>query len=205
MPLLQPSEYDASYFDGRWQALRHNAGYSEYRRQFRTCAYRTLPFEQSTGNNFGDVARWLTATYFLHGEKVLEIGCAKGFVVKSLRDEGVDAWGIDVSPYAIGACEPEAVPYLTVGDARTYLTNYHRNEFDYVISLRFMECLTEGEQTTVIDQCDRVAKKNQIHVVDEAPNSSFYIVKPLSQWAAKAGTKKGSWRSQETDQEIVIS
>jgi hypothetical protein len=32
MPVLQPSEYDISYFDGKKSALSHNAGYSHYKR-----------------------------------------------------------------------------------------------------------------------------------------------------------------------------
>ena len=32
MPLLDSSEYDASYFDGADQAMSHNAGYTRYKR-----------------------------------------------------------------------------------------------------------------------------------------------------------------------------
>ena len=34
-------------------------------------------------------------------QKVLEIGCAKGFLVKAFQDMGIDAIGIDISSYAI--------------------------------------------------------------------------------------------------------
>ncbi len=35
------------------------------------------------------------------GQVVLDYGCALGFLVKSLRLLGRDAWGVDISPYAI--------------------------------------------------------------------------------------------------------
>lgn len=36
---------------------------------------------------------------------VLDIGCAKGFLVKHLRRRNFDAWGVDISLYAIKAAE----------------------------------------------------------------------------------------------------
>ena len=41
------------------------------------------------------------------GDKVLDIGCAKGFFVNDLVDKGIDAYGIDISSYAIKNCHPK--------------------------------------------------------------------------------------------------
>lgn len=48
------------------------------------------------------------------GGRVLDVGCAKGFFVKDLRDAlpGLDAIGIDVSDYALENAHPDAKPYL---------------------------------------------------------------------------------------------
>ena len=35
------------------------------------------------------------------GQKVLDIGCGKGFLVKDLVDLGIDAYGLDISKYGI--------------------------------------------------------------------------------------------------------
>ena len=43
---------------------------------------------------------------------VFDIGCAKGFLVKALRSLGVEAYGIDVSDYAIELADPSVRPYL---------------------------------------------------------------------------------------------
>ena len=32
---------------------------------------------------------------------VLDVGCAKGFLVEALRDQGLEAFGIDISEYAV--------------------------------------------------------------------------------------------------------
>jgi len=38
---------------------------------------------------------------------ILDFGCAKGFLVKALVELGYDAYGTDISKYAISHCEPE--------------------------------------------------------------------------------------------------
>lgn len=49
------------------------------------------------------------------GDRVLDIGCAKGFFVKDLREAlpGLDVIGIDVSDYAIENAHPDAKPHLS--------------------------------------------------------------------------------------------
>ncbi len=51
------------------------------------------------------------------GDRVLDIGCAKGFFVKDLRDAvpGLEVYGLDISDYAIENAHPEARPYLLKG------------------------------------------------------------------------------------------
>jgi cyclopropane fatty-acyl-phospholipid synthase-like methyltransferase len=54
------------------------------------------------------------------GDRVLDIGCAKGFLVKDLMTvcPGLDVRGIDISSYAIDNSEPEIRDRLMVADAR---------------------------------------------------------------------------------------
>ena len=49
---------------------------------------------------------------------VLDVGCAKGYLVRALRERGVDARGIDVSEYAVERADRETRPFLRVLDAR---------------------------------------------------------------------------------------
>jgi GT2 family glycosyltransferase/glycosyltransferase involved in cell wall biosynthesis/SAM-dependent methyltransferase len=53
--------------------------------------------------------------YEFHPRSVLDVGCAMGFLVESLRQRGVEAWGIDVSEYAIQNVLPDFRPYCKVG------------------------------------------------------------------------------------------
>src|ERR1700675_4264980 len=46
---------------------------------------------------------------------VLDAGCAMGFLVEALRDRGVDAFGIDISEYAISQVRSDIKPYCRQG------------------------------------------------------------------------------------------
>ncbi len=50
---------------------------------------------------------------------LLDVGCAKGFLVKDLLDAlpGLEAFGIDISEYALRHCPPDVVGRLHLGNA----------------------------------------------------------------------------------------
>ncbi|MFI4986630.1 MAG: class I SAM-dependent methyltransferase [Alphaproteobacteria bacterium] len=57
------------------------------------------------------VARRLVELYGLKpGHRVLDIGCAKGYLIKDLMDvlPGIEVWGLDISDYAIRHCIADA-------------------------------------------------------------------------------------------------
>jgi hypothetical protein len=45
---------------------------------------------------------------------VLDVGCAKGFLVAELRERDLDAYGIDISRYAVSCAPKSLAPYLRV-------------------------------------------------------------------------------------------
>ena len=47
------------------------------------------------------------------GDSVVDIGCAKGYVVKALRWLGREAYGVDISSYAIEHADPEIATYVS--------------------------------------------------------------------------------------------
>jgi SAM-dependent methyltransferase len=50
----------------------------------------------------------------------VDVGCAKGFLVHALRLLGCDAYGEDISEYAIKNCYPKAAPYLSFPNDKKY-------------------------------------------------------------------------------------
>ena len=171
---LTTAEYDDSYFDGKDATYQHNAGYSEYVR------WKRKEGENSLGEYWLDYSSKLKEEFSLSG-KVLEIGCAKGFVVEDLRSMGVNAYGLDVSEYAISKAVKKIKPYLYIGDARTYLVNFADEEFDVVFSLSTLECFTEAELPVLIAEMNRISKR-QFHTLTVDLNPKYYLSKDFDWW-----------------------
>jgi ubiquinone/menaquinone biosynthesis C-methylase UbiE/glycosyltransferase involved in cell wall biosynthesis len=94
--------------------------------------------------------------------KILDIGCAMGYLVKRLRDRGADAWGIDISKYAISHAPYDVKPYLKVGSADKL--PWGDKEFDLVVSFSVFEHLPESIVQGAISEVIRVGKQGIISV-----------------------------------------
>jgi SAM-dependent methyltransferase len=89
------------------------------------------------------------------GDKVLDIGCAKGFLVKDLLAEGIDAFGIDVSEYALMTCEPETINRLQIGSAEKL--PFPNNSFDAVLAINSIHNLPKNLCVEAIREIERLA------------------------------------------------
>lgn len=94
------------------------------------------------GGYFYDPKFWTATAHRLHahyqlapGARVLDVGCAKGFLLHDLKrlHPDVDVAGLDLSSYAINHSPPEVRPFLRVGDATTL--PYPDRSFDLVTSI----------------------------------------------------------------------
>jgi SAM-dependent methyltransferase len=177
---MKPEEFDKRYFDGRKCTYSHNAGYSEYRRM---PGWRDtfIPTDESGGEFYRDLSFWLVRTFNLEGRKVLDVGCAYGFIVEDLRSMNVNAWGIDVSEYAISQASKDVRPYLVLGDALLSLHDAVDNAFDLVFSRWFMNCLPDMIIPAMIAEFNRISHR-QVHIIFEDIHPEFYTCKPIEDW-----------------------
>ncbi len=76
---------------------------------------------------------------------LLDVGCAKGFLVYALRKLNIDASGIDFSEYAISNASEEIKNHVTVGLAESMSPQYSENSFDVVTCFDVLEHLTEKD------------------------------------------------------------
>lgn len=76
------------------------------------------------------------------GDTVLDFGCAKGYLVKALRWLGRDAYGYDVSEYAVHHGDSEVVEYIS--------TDGWNRTFDYVIAKDVLEHIDEDAVAGVV-------------------------------------------------------
>tara|TARA_R110001592_G_scaffold57277_1_gene174162 strand:+ start:39506 stop:40171 length:666 start_codon:yes stop_codon:yes gene_type:complete len=128
-------EYGEMYFDGP-----REYGYGGYRYDG-----RWVPVAQDIVKHFG----------LKPGDKVLDVGCAKGFLVKDLLEIGIDAYGIDVSKYALMHCESEVVGRLQIGSCDDL--PFPGSSFDAVLSINTIHNMDRDGCIRAIREIERLA------------------------------------------------
>jgi len=128
-------EYGEMYFDGP-----REYGYGGY-----SYDGRWQPVAQDIIDHFG----------LKPGDKVLDVGCAKGFLVKDLLALGIDAYGIDVSKYALMNCELEVVGRLQIGSAEDL--PFPDGSFDAVLCINSLHNLPRNLGKVALGEMERLA------------------------------------------------
>jgi SAM-dependent methyltransferase len=88
---------------------------------------------------FGAVADMLVRD--IAPKSVLDVGCAMGYLVEALRERGVEAWGFDVSEYAIENAQPAIRDYCWVGSIHDPLPRH----YDLITCIEVVEHLPAEE------------------------------------------------------------
>lgn len=81
----------------------------------------------------------------LHPRTVLDAGCAMGHLVAALRDLGVEAYGVDISKYAISKVREDIRPFCKVGSLTEPLPSGLPDRYDLVVTVEVLEHLYEDE------------------------------------------------------------
>jgi len=148
---LLAMQFGREYFDGT-----REQGYGGFRYDG-----RWLPIARDIVEHFGLKA----------GHRVLEIGCAKGFLVKDLMAvcPGLEVFGIDISEYAVVNAEPEVIGRLHVGNA-TRLP-FPDKSFTATLSINTVHNLEQGACVRAIQEMERVAPGKGYLQVDAYRNA----------------------------------
>lgn len=135
--VLVSKQYGEMYFDGP-----REYGYGGYRYDG-----RWVPVARDIVTHFNLKPRM----------RVLDVGCAKGFLVKDLMKvcPGLEAFGLDISLYALMRCEPEVVGRLNLGTAEQLPFPDHC--FDCVLSLNTVHNFPRPLAIKVMQEIERVS------------------------------------------------
>ncbi len=123
------------------------------------------------------MAMVLIDTLGIHpGQKVLDFGCAKGFVTKALRMLRRDAFGVDISTYALSQATEDIRPYLTLID------NFHSYASTHRFTHGIAKDVLEHVPYEIIDQTvsDLALASDQLLVVvplgHTTPAGNRYVI-----------------------------
>jgi protein-L-isoaspartate(D-aspartate) O-methyltransferase len=110
-------------------------------------------------------ARDLSKHYGLTpGMRVLDVGCAKGFLVYEFKKLGMEAAGIDISEYAVANAMDEVKPFVQVGSAVSL--PFPDKSFDLVVSINTVHNLLIGDLFTALQEIERVSRGGKYLIVD---------------------------------------
>lgn len=99
------------------------------------------PYERNEAwlNFFGMIADRIISD--IRPASVLDAGCAMGFLVEALRRRGVQAWGVDISDYAISQVHPDVREFCRVGS----ITEPFERRYDLIVCIEVLEHMPSAE------------------------------------------------------------
>jgi SAM-dependent methyltransferase len=151
-------------------------------------AYDAYYFANACGRPYQRDAEWLA---FFDGiaqriveeiapRTVLDAGCAMGFLVEALRRRGVEAYGIDVSEYAIRQAHADIAPYCRVASLEQPL----ERDYDLIVCIEVLEHLApEAGRHVIANLCAHSGEVLFCSTPFDYREATHLNVQPPEYWA----------------------
>jgi SAM-dependent methyltransferase len=104
---------------------------------------------------FTMMAKILNVTF--QPRKILDVGCAKGFLVQALRERNIEVYGTDISRYAFDEAPENIKPYLQI--ANISHQPFPDKSFDLVVCMEVLEHLFPNNIFPAIAELYRLTSK----------------------------------------------
>ena len=130
-----------------------------------------------------------------NNSKVLDVGCAKGFLLYELKKHLPDLTieGIDISDYAVQNAKKEIKKYLKVGNAADL--PYADKSYDLVVSIVTLHNLKKDKLKKALAEITRVSRKDSFITLDAYSNNEEK--RNMEDWNLTAETmmSKEEWKT----------
>lgn len=142
---------------------------------------------------FGDVAEGIVRN--LHPSSVLDAGCAMGFLVEALHKRGVEAWGVDISEYAISRVDESVRDRCRVAS----LTEPLDRRYDLIACIEVLEHIPPAEADAVLaNLCGATDRLLVSTTPDDYSEATHLNVQEPEAWSA-ALAREGFLRDLDQD------
>lgn len=142
-----------------------------------------IPYEEPEHwvNFFGMIADRIVAD--IHPKTVLDAGCAMGYLVAALRDRGVEAYGVDISKYAISKVREDVRPFCKVGSLTEPLPAGLPDRYDLVVTIEVLEHLyAEDGRQAIRNLCQLTDKVLFTSTPDDFTEPTHVNVQQREYW-----------------------
>lgn len=147
-------------------------------------------FEKNYGN-YGDSELWTIMVEILMRKwgrkpnKVVDFGCAEGWLVKHLRNRGIEAFGVDVSEYAIRKGVVEGV----LSKPRIYVDRVEYEDTckncEWVVSFETLEHIEERNVVKYIESFRAMSKRGfvgSIYTKRQSKDDTHILIRDRAWW-----------------------
>lgn len=151
------------------------------------------------GRYAGSVDKMISHYRLTPESRVLELGCAKGFILFEFLRRGIAVAGIDISEYAVENALPEVRPFIRQGSCERL--EWGDGTFDLVYSKETLPHLTETQLVSAIAEVRRVCRGDDIFLEIQVGNDDR-ACQLISVWDETHQTVRSSewWRRFLMDQ-----
>jgi 2-polyprenyl-3-methyl-5-hydroxy-6-metoxy-1,4-benzoquinol methylase len=153
---------------------------------------RFAPYAEEVYYPIAKIMRVKLVTVF-EPKKVIVLGCARGYLVRALREVGVEAYGVDISEWAIKNADEKAKDYVYLGDIAD-MSRWKDGEFDLVVAADVLEHIPREKLSRVLDEIARICNRNVyalIPVVDVFRHDKSHVSIFPSRWWIKQFEQRG--------------
>jgi hypothetical protein len=175
----------------------------------RPCAYDEYYYAHDCGRPYQRDDEWLgffggIADRIVHDiapRTALDAGCAMGFLVEALRDRGVDASGLDISPYAIERVREDIRPHCRLASVLDPLPQ----RYDLIVCIEVLEHLSPREaKRAVANLCAHTDDVLFSSTPLDYREATHVNVQPPEHWA-EMFARKGFYRDVDCDASFITT
>lgn len=164
--------------------------------------YNKYFFDNYDGGDYSDETIW--ADFFrgvadkiidyFSPKSILDAGCANGYLVRAFRERGVEAWGIDISSFAINSAPAEIRPYLNVQSITDPLPESFPKKFDIAITIEVLEHLFPEDGAKAIERLCSYADNVLFSSTHDDIEDKMHVNVQLPEYWAKEFAKNSFYR-----------